>query len=126
MKLNIRSLLLVSALALSLTACGGGKVVVKPAAPAAPVVAAAPATPAPTVVTVVPATPAAPANAEEVAGVRPGSDYVWVPGYYDWRGNRYEWVPGSWVRTPRPATVWVPGRWQPTTGGYLWIPGHWQ
>jgi hypothetical protein len=127
MKLQSRNLLLVSAAAVSLAACGGGKVKVvqAPATPAAPVVVAAPATPAPTVVTVVPATPAPPANVE-VAGVSPGSEYVWVPGFYDWRGGRYEWVPGTYIRTPRPAAVWVPGQWQPTTGGYMWVPGHWQ
>lgn len=24
--------------------------------------------------------------------------YVWVPGYWDWRGRHQIWVSGSWVR----------------------------
>jgi hypothetical protein len=28
---------------------------------------------------------------------RARSGYVWAPGYWDWRGNRREWVSGVWV-----------------------------
>ncbi len=28
---------------------------------------------------------------------RARSGYVWAPGYWDWRGNRREWVSGTWV-----------------------------
>ena len=40
------------------------------------------------------APPAAPVEFVPVA--RPG--YVWVPGYWDWRYNRYHWVKGHYVR----------------------------
>jgi len=33
---------------------------------------------------------------EWVPADRPG--YVWAPGYWDYRHNRYEWVSGHWVR----------------------------
>ena len=39
---------------------------------------------------------------------RPG--YVWVPGYWSWRGHRHVWVDGRWLRERR---------------GYVWVPGYW-
>ncbi|MEI9974771.1 MAG: hypothetical protein WDO73_23630 [Ignavibacteriota bacterium] len=30
-------------------------------------------------------------------------------GFYDYRGGRYVWVPGRWMRPPRAHAVWVPG-----------------
>ncbi|WP_432377347.1 YXWGXW repeat-containing protein [Duganella sp. P38] len=27
----------------------------------------------------------------------PRAGYIWAPGYWDWRGNRHEWVGGSWI-----------------------------
>ena len=44
--------------------------------------------------------------------VRPSRDAVWIAGYYKWhpRRHRYVWVPGRWMRPPRPHTVWVEGR----------------
>ena len=115
-------------LAVSLTACGGGKVVVNPpTAPAPVVVTNAPTTPAPStlVVTTVPATPAPPTTVA-VLGSSPGADYIRVEGYYNWLGDRYVWVSPTWTRIPRPGATYVPGHWQATTGGYTWMPGHWQ
>src|SRR5207245_857131 len=80
-------------------------------------VAAAPASAV--VVTSVPATPPPPTTEASVASVSPGSEYVWVKVYYNWDGSRYEWVPGTWVRTPSPSVVWVPAHWQSTNGGYI-------
>jgi len=95
-----------AAVAVSFIGCGGGKVVVVPNQSPAPsaLVAPAPAAAAPVVVTV-PATPNPPSE-DMAAGVSPGEDYVWVKGYYNWDGNSYHWVSGSWVRTPRRGTVW--------------------
>jgi hypothetical protein len=50
---------------------------------------------------------------------------AWQPGYWRWGGNQYLWVPGHYVRTPRPAAVWVPGHWAARGGQWVWIPGHW-
>lgn len=61
-----------------------------------------------------------------VVGVAPGPGYVWVNGYHDWRVNRYVWVPGAWLRPPRPRAVWVPGRFVPRGGGYVWFGGRWR
>jgi hypothetical protein len=40
----------------------------------------------------------------------PGPGYVWIPGYYDWAGNRWAWRSGHWERPPRQGAVWVPPR----------------
>ena len=128
MKQRIRSCLVgcvFAAALMSLIGCGGGKVVVVPnqtPAPAALITPAAPATP---VVVTVPTTPPPPSE-DVVAGVSPGVDYVWVKGYYNWNGSRYEWVRGTWVRIQQSGSVWVAAHWQPTAGGYIWVPGAWQ
>lgn len=36
--------------------------------------------------------------------------YIWSPGYWDWRGNRHEWIGGSWVRE-RQGYVYHQARW---------------
>lgn len=121
MKPSVKSLvLLLPAAALTFVACGT-KVMVQPQP--SNVVATAPAAPAPVVVQTVPVTPAPPV---ETMSTSPGSDYVWVAGYYDWRVDHYVWVPGAWMRTPRAVATWVPGHWQPTTGGYIWVEGQWR
>ncbi|MBL8178039.1 MAG: YXWGXW repeat-containing protein [Bryobacterales bacterium] len=58
--------------------------------------------------------------------VAPAPGYVWVDGYHDWRGARYVWVPGSWMRPPHGRAVWVPGRFAPRGRGHVWIGGHWR
>jgi hypothetical protein len=117
------SLALLAATALLTLACGS-KVVVTPAPPAPVVARVATTAPQPVVVATVPTSPVPPP--EVAPGVSPGSDYVWLAGYYNWVGDHYVWMPGTWVRAPQATAVWIPGRWVPTTGGYMWVPGHWQ
>lgn len=40
-----------------------------------------------------------PPRVEVVPAPRHG--YLWVPGYWDWRGGRHYWVRGTWVRERR-------------------------
>ena len=40
----------------------------------------------------------------------PRVGYVWAPGYWDWRGNRHQWVSGSWL-VSRPGYVYTQPRW---------------
>lgn len=54
----------------------------------------------------------------------PRHGYVWVPGYWDWRGRHHVWVKGVWVRERagyryRPHQ-WVEhgGRWELNRGGW--------
>lgn len=57
----------------------------------------------------------------------PGPHHVWVPGYYEWRGNRYKWNRGRWMRPPRGRHVWVPGYWMPERrGGFVYFEGYWR
>jgi len=51
---------------------------------------------------------------------------VWVPGYDRWRGDRYRWVEGRWMKPPRHGQVWVPGYRAPRRGGYVWVEGYWR
>jgi hypothetical protein len=41
----------------------------------------------------------------------PRRGYVWVPGYWDWRGHRHHWVRGHWKRH-RPGYYHAPARWR--------------
>jgi hypothetical protein len=64
---------------------------------------------------------------EEVV-VRPGPQLVWVPGHWDWvAGTRdYVWIPGAWVRPPRPHAVWVAPRYELRGRGHFFIAGYWK
>jgi hypothetical protein len=62
----------------------------------------------------------------EVRGIAPGPGYTWIDGYYAYRGNSYIWVPGSWVRPPRPRAVWVAPRWEQRNGRYYYHRGQWR
>ncbi len=60
-----------------------------------------------------------------VVGYAPGPGYVWIDGFWDWRGH-YVWTPGYWGRPPRPHAVWVPGRAHYEHGHYSYRRGHWR
>ncbi len=64
----------------------------------------------------------------EVIGHRPYRGAVWIAGCYDWHPARreYVWVPGHWVRPPRPYAVWVPGRWSRRHHEWVFYEGHWR
>jgi len=40
----------------------------------------------------------------------PRAGYVWVPGYWDWRGHRHVWTRGHWERE-RHGFYFHPNRW---------------
>jgi hypothetical protein len=65
-----------------------------------------------------------PVRVEEY-GPAPGPGYVWLGGYWAWRGERHEWVPGHWERS-RPHYRWVPHRWVHERDGWHLSEGHWQ
>src|SRR5437899_810995 len=70
-------------------------------------------------------TEAPPAPPPEVIVVRPGPAFVWVPGWWTWRG-RWVWTGGHWVIGPHPRAVWVPGHWHKQGSGYVWARGYWR
>ena len=63
---------------------------------------------------------------EEVIVTRPGRDYVWISGYWTWRGSDYDWVPGRWVMPPARGRAWVPAAWHHERRGWFFIEGHWR
>ena len=66
-----------------------------------------------------------PALRRERRIARPGRDYVWVNGFWDWDGNRWRWVNGRWDRPAVAEAYWIPARYIRTTRGYIYEPGHW-
>lgn len=56
----------------------------------------------------------------------PGAGYVWTSGYHRWDGGRYVWVPGAWVRPPRPHARWERAHWVHRGGGYVFVEGRWR
>ncbi len=69
---------------------------------------------------------APPALQQEVPPPRPSSDHVWVAGYWSWRSDHYEWVPGRWQIPPRAGATWVPPRWQPEGSSWRFYDGYWE
>ena len=63
-----------------------------------------------------------PPRAEAVPAPRRG--YVWVPGYWDWRGNRHVWVAGSWMREKHGYHYQQP-RWEEHDGHWQMQRGNW-
>lgn len=61
-----------------------------------------------------------------IIGVAPGPGFVWVDGFWDWRGGNWFWVDGRWQRPPRARASWVPAHWVRTGRGYKLVPGHWR
>lgn len=56
----------------------------------------------------------------------PGPGYVWTSGYHRWDGRAYVWMPGAWVRPPRPHAHWVAAHWAHRGGGWVLVEGHWR
>lgn len=63
-----------------------------------------------------------PPRAETVPEARRG--HLWVPGHWDWRGKRYVWVKGNYMRERRgymydqPAWEEREGKWHRTGGNW--------
>ncbi|MGV3709563.1 MAG: hypothetical protein ACO1Q7_12045 [Gemmatimonas sp.] len=72
-------------------------------------------------------TDAPPRAVREVRPVSPGRAYVWIPGYYEYRGRSYVWVAGRWAR-PEFDNLrrWEPGRWRHDRNGSYWTEGRWR
>lgn len=57
----------------------------------------------------------------------PQDGYLWVPGYWAWDPDNYDyyWVPGTWVLAPQPGYLWTPPWWGWDGGAYYFHPGYW-
>jgi YXWGXW repeat-containing protein len=56
---------------------------------------------------------------------RPGANYVWVGGFWNWDNRNWRWVPGRWETRVAPEAYWIPARYIRTHRGYIYEPGHW-
>src|SRR5258706_13389076 len=54
----------------------------------------------------------------------PRGGYVWVPGYWDWRGNHHVWARGHWERE-RHGYYCHPTRWVEREGPWPLEPDRW-
>ncbi|HEV7509813.1 MAG TPA: hypothetical protein VGS07_33380 [Thermoanaerobaculia bacterium] len=65
---------------------------------------------------------------QEVVVARPGPDFVWVRGHYDWVGGPrgYVWLPGAWVRPPHARAVWVAPRYERRGRHHFYARGYWK
>ena len=68
---------------------------------------------------------APPAMRHEHKPSRPGSDYLWVQGFWHWHGSGWDWVPGRWDRPDVHGVRWVKTRYVREGGSYVYQPGHW-
>lgn len=94
--------------------------VATPAGPAPVVVAQV--SPAPEVIVYSPPPP----PRRERRGHAPGRGYVWVSGYWVFRGGQHVWVTGRWDRPPTGYHRWVDARWERRGGNYVFVEGCWR
>jgi len=79
-------------------------------------------TPAQTLVVV---TQTPPVAQQETVLARPSSDHLWLAGYWTWRNERYEWMPGHWELPPTMGATWVAPRWEQQGNAYRFYEGYW-
>lgn len=70
-------------------------------------------------------TVAPPAPVVETVPVSPGPNWVSDGGYHAWRGGKYVWVPGHYIKKPRPNAVWVAGHYDKRGRGWVYVQGRW-
>jgi hypothetical protein len=83
------------------------------------------AVPSPTGASSIVVMQAPPAAQQEIPTERPSRDHVWIPGFWSWKTDHYEWMAGHWEIPPRQGAVWVPPRWQPEGSSYRFYEGYW-
>ena len=70
-------------------------------------------------------TQAPPQLQQEVILAQPTTRHIWLPGYWTWQNDRYEWMAGHWELPPASATVWVAPRWEQQGNAYKFTEGYW-
>jgi len=61
----------------------------------------------------------------EVVIAQPSPRHVWIPGYWTWRNDEYEWMAGHWELPPNSGSVWVAPRWEQEGNAYRFYEGYW-
>ena len=54
----------------------------------------------------------------------PRHGYIWVAGYWDWRGRHHRWIAGHWLRE-RVGYRYHPHRWDQREDVWYASPGRW-
>ena len=54
----------------------------------------------------------------------PSSNYVWIPGCWEWYYGRYAWRPGYWAKA-QADWMWVPAHYVWTPRGHIFVRGYW-
>lgn len=52
----------------------------------------------------------------------PSPNHVWINGFYEPEGGRYNWHEGYWAPRPYPHAVWVAPRYR----NHRYYPGYWR
>jgi len=68
---------------------------------------------------------APPAPREERRTPRPSSQHVWVGGYWDRQGDRWDWAPGRWEKPSERGSRWIRPQYHNEGGATRYDPGHW-
>lgn len=67
-----------------------------------------------------------PVERVEVIPAAPAVGFVWIKGYWGYRGGSYAWVAGRWDRPVAGTHAWVAERWSHDRNGWYLTPGHWR
>ena len=70
--------------------------------------------------------PPPPPPQAELVTAQPSPSALWIYGYYDFDGYRYNWVPGHWEIPPPDARVFVRPHWHYRGGSYVYVRGYWR
>ena len=63
---------------------------------------------------------------QEVVLAQPSPRDVWIPGYWTWRSDQYQWMAGHWELPPNSGSAWVSPRWAQEGNAYRFYEGYWQ
>ena len=67
-----------------------------------------------------------PVERVEVIPAAPGVGFVWIKGFYAYRGAEFVWMPGRYERPVTGMREWVPHRWEHDRNGWYLVEGHWR
>jgi WXXGXW repeat (2 copies) len=66
-----------------------------------------------------------PAPIAEYIPVSPDPAFVWIGGYWGWRGGWF-WNAGHYARPPFRGAAWISGGWAHGGRGWAWHGGRWR
>jgi hypothetical protein len=71
-----------------------------------------------------PPMPAPPATTE-IMTAPPAPNALWIPGYWNYIGRGYAWVPSHWEIPPPTAHSYMAAHWESRGRHYVFVPGYW-